>query len=185
MAVKRVLLFGVAIAVGALFYYQYVQNTERKTLEKAEWDRAKRETVEGISRLVAETNAVDDWERQLSKGKKYRLEPILTIELERLWMSGRPILFLGAIDDIKISRIKGALERAAKRASVKASPYVLRHTAAVWMAEDGVPLEEISQYLGHTNLEVTRKHYARFSSTYLRRAAASLQLRDKGSFGVM
>ena len=79
----------------------HVQNAEREGLQKAEWARAKRETVEGISRLVAETNAVVDWDRQLSKGKKYRLEPILTIELERLWMSGRPILFLGAIDDIK------------------------------------------------------------------------------------
>jgi integrase len=74
-------------------------------------------------------------------------------------------------------RIKGALERAAKRANVQASPYILRHTAAVWMAEDGVPLEEISQYLGHTSLELTRKHYARFSPSYLRRAAASLRIR--------
>ena len=81
-----------------------------------------------------------------------------------------------------LKRVKGALERAAKRAGVKASPYVLRHTSAVWMAEAGVPLDEISQYLGHTNVEITRKHYARFSPTHLRRAADALQV-VRGSTG--
>lgn len=79
-------------------------------------------------------------------------------------------------------RIKGAFERAAARAGLDCSPYRLRHTAAVWMAEAGVPIEEISQYLGHTNLEITRKHYARYSPTHLRRAAASLQI-VRGSTG--
>jgi hypothetical protein len=50
--------------------------------------------------------------------------------------------------------IKGALECAAKRA-VKASPYVLRHTAAVWIAEAGVPIPELGQYLGPPNLGTT------------------------------
>ncbi|HEY5827216.1 MAG TPA: site-specific integrase [Hyphomicrobiaceae bacterium] len=81
-----------------------------------------------------------------------------------------------------LKRVKGALERAAKRAGVKVSPYVLRHTSAVWMAEAGVPLEEIAQYLGHTNVEITRKHYARFSPTHLRRAANTLQV-VRGSTG--
>jgi len=31
------------------------------------------------------------------------------------------------------------------RAGVKATPHVLRHTAAVHMAEDGVPMEEIAR----------------------------------------
>ena len=54
-----------------------------------------------------------------------------------------------------LKRIKGALERACKRAKVKASPYVLRHTAGVWMAEAGVPMEEIAQYMGHTDPKIT------------------------------
>jgi integrase len=31
------------------------------------------------------------------------------------------------------------------------------------MAEAGIPMEEIAQYLGHANVEVTRKVYARYS----------------------
>jgi len=54
------------------------------------------------------------------------------------------------------------------------SPHVLRHTAAVWMAEDGVDIEEIAQYLGHEDSRITRRVYARFSPGHLQRAATSL-----------
>ena len=98
---KRFLLIALAIAVGGFLFHQYLQNAERERVEKAERERIRSETAAAITRLVKETNAVDNWDRQLSKGQRYRLEPILTVELERLWMSGRPILFLGSIDDIK------------------------------------------------------------------------------------
>lgn len=81
-----------------------------------------------------------------------------------------------------LKRIKGALERACKRARVKASPYVLRHTAGVWMAEAGVPMAEIAQYMGHTDLQTTYRVYARFSPTHLQRAANTLQI-VRGSDG--
>lgn len=55
------------------------------------------------------------------------------------------------------------------------TPHVLRHTAAVHMAEAGIPISEISQYLGHTNSRITEKVYARFSPSYLRRAASALE----------
>jgi integrase len=82
----------------------------------------------------------------------------------------------------KIKSIKGALKRAAGRAKVEASPYVLRHTAAVWMAEDGVPIEEIAQVMGHNKPEITYKVYARFSPKHQAKAVASLQV-VRGSGG--
>jgi hypothetical protein len=42
------------------------------------------------------------------------------------------------------------------------------------MAEDGVPMEEIAQFLGHSNVSITRRVYARFSPIYLRKAAKSV-----------
>lgn len=83
-----------------------------------------------------------------------------------------------------LKRIKGALARAAERADIAVSPYVLRHTAAVWMAEDEVPLEEIAQYLGHTDVNTTYRVYGRFSPKYLQRAANSLQV-VRGSAGTV
>lgn len=56
------------------------------------------------------------------------------------------------------------------------SPHVFRHSAAVWMAESGEPMEVIAQFLGHTNPEITRRVYARYSPTYLRSAAKALEL---------
>lgn len=52
--------------------------------------------------------------------------------------------------------------------------HVLRHTAAVHMAEAGVPMEEISQYLGHSNVQITAAVYARFSPQHLSKAAEAL-----------
>lgn len=54
------------------------------------------------------------------------------------------------------------------------SPHMLRHSAAVWLAEDGHSMEEISQFMGHNNAKVTARIYARFSPTYLRRLSDSL-----------
>jgi integrase len=77
-----------------------------------------------------------------------------------------------------IRTVKGAFERACARCGWDdVTPHVLRHTAAVWMAEAGVPMAVISQYLGHTSTAVTEKVYARFSPEYLKTAASALEMR--------
>lgn len=52
--------------------------------------------------------------------------------------------------------------------------HTLRHSAAVHMAEAGVPMDEISQYLGHSNVSITASTYARFSPQHLSKAAEAL-----------
>ena len=75
----------------------------------------------------------------------------------------------------KIGRIVKAFRRTAERAGMPwCTPHVLRHTAAVWMAEAGVPMAEIAQYLGHSDSRITERVYARFSPHHLRRAASAL-----------
>ncbi|TDH35055.1 site-specific integrase [Pseudohoeflea suaedae] len=56
------------------------------------------------------------------------------------------------------------------------SPHMLRHSAAVWLAEDGHSMEEIAQFLGHKNSRMTANVYARFSPTHLRKLANSLEI---------
>jgi integrase len=56
------------------------------------------------------------------------------------------------------------------------SPHMLRHSAAVWLAEDGHDMHEISQYLGHGDVKTTTRIYARFSPTHLRKLADSLNV---------
>lgn len=75
----------------------------------------------------------------------------------------------------RIRSIKKSFKRTALKAGIDdISPHTLRHTAAVWLAESGVPMSEISQYLGHNNTRITEKVYARYSPDYLRKAAGAL-----------
>lgn len=46
-----------------------------------------------------------------------------------------------------------------KKAGVKyASPHKLRHTAASWLAQDGVPLYDIKDLLGHGSIKTTERY---------------------------
>lgn len=89
--------------------------------------------------------------------------------------NGKPIL-----------RMKNAFGRAAVRAGLPwVTPHVLRHTAAVHMAEAGNSMDEIAQYLGHDDVDTTRRIYARFSPGYLRKAAAALDEKPTPAFRVV
>lgn len=75
----------------------------------------------------------------------------------------------------RVASIKTGFYAAVKNAGLKnVSPHVLRHTAAVKMAAGGVPISQISQYLGHTSTYVTERVYARFAPDHLREAAEIL-----------
>lgn len=72
--------------------------------------------------------------------------------------------------------MKRSFETACRLGGIEdATPHVMRHSAAVRMAEDGVPIIEIAQFLGHTDPTVTYRVYARFSPDHLRRAANALE----------
>jgi integrase len=77
----------------------------------------------------------------------------------------------------RVLSVKRSFKAAARRAGLEpsTSPHILRHSAAVHMAESGVPIAEIAQFLGHSSEAVTFRVYARYSPTYLRRAAAVLE----------
>lgn len=64
--------------------------------------------------------------------------------------------------------IRKAFEGASQRSGVKATPYTLRHTGAVWAVERGINMAALAQLLGHDDDRTTQKHYARFSQDYLR-----------------
>jgi integrase len=82
----------------------------------------------------------------------------------------------------KVGSVKRGLRVTAARAGVgHVSPHMLRHSAAVHMAEAGIPMPEISQFLGHANTRITEEVYARFSPNYLRDAASALEYGDLGS----
>lgn len=70
-----------------------------------------------------------------------------------------------------VQSVKKAIQRLSERTGIAFSPHVLRHTCAVWMAQDNVPMQMISQYLGHTSLRMTESTYARYSPSFMVQAS--------------
>lgn len=89
---------------------------------------------------------------------------------------GRQSQFIVERGARQIGSMKKAFQAASARAGIKVTPYMLRHTGAVWAAEGGVSMAELAQYMGHDDDRTTQKHYARFSPDHLRRVSVNLQL---------
>jgi len=76
----------------------------------------------------------------------------------------------------RVRSIRKGFDKAAQAAKLPGiTPHDLRRSAARVMIEKGIPMSEVSQYLGHSSTAVTEKVYGRFSPGYLRKAAEALE----------
>lgn len=89
-----------ALVIGGYLVNSYLDGKARRDAKIAHARKIDKETRLAVSEMINRWNAFDDWESQLSKGEMFRSNPILTIELEKLWVQNRPIYFTGAIKDI-------------------------------------------------------------------------------------
>jgi integrase len=84
--------------------------------------------------------------------------------------SGRVVRMAGEA----VLSVRKAYERACSMAGLSdAHRHDLRRTAASWAVQDGRTFEEVATMLGDT-VEVTRKHYAMHSPSYLRGVVDSI-----------
>jgi integrase len=75
---------------------------------------------------------------------------------------------------VAVASIKTGFRNAVGRAGLKGvTPHVLRHTAATWMVQSGVPLPMVAAYLGNS-VEMVERVYGHHSPEWLRRAADAL-----------
>lgn len=81
----------------------------------------------------------------------------------------------------RVQCIKKAFQAASERSGVRATPYTLRHTGAVWAAEGGISMPELAQMMGHDDDRTTQKHYARFSPEHLRNVVDVIEKTAQGS----
>lgn len=133
------------------------------------WDR-----VDMKRKLI---HLVDPEDRGRRKGRA-------TIPINDTLMAALQEARKGALSDYvvewggeRVKSVKRSIETAARNAEVPdVSPHVFRHTAAVWMAEAGIPIPEIAQYLGHSNPIITYRVYAKYSPNHLRGAAKVLEI---------
>ena len=80
-----------------------------------------------------------------------------------------------------VACIKKAFQAASQRSTVHVTPYMLRHTGAVWAAESGISMPELAQMMGHDDDQTTQKHYARFTPDYLRGVVRAIEGKARGS----
>ena len=97
---KKIIWIIIAVAAVGYFSNSYMEKRAKSEAERAEAERVEHATKAAVSQMALRTKSVTDWETNLSKGERFRFEPILTVELERLWLQQRPILFIGSIKDI-------------------------------------------------------------------------------------
>jgi len=74
-----------------------------------------------------------------------------------------------------IKRLRTGFNAAVKAAGLKnVTPHVLRHTAAVHLVANGVPMQKVSQYLGHSSTAITERVYGRYAPDHLKNEAEIL-----------
>lgn len=59
------------------------------------------------------------------------------------------------------------------------SPHTLRHTAAVHLVANGVPMQKVAQFLGHSSTHVTERVYGRYAPDHLREEAQILDFASR------
>jgi len=117
--------------------------------------------------------------RKAVTNKRRQMVPMATMARAAL-SEARPGALTEYVIEWGASRVRSVrvgFAAACRRAGLAdVTPHTLRHTAAVWMAEAGVPMAEIAEYLGHTDTQTTFRVYARFSPSALARAMGAVDL---------
>src|SRR5690606_16530749 len=125
------------------------------------WDRV------DIERRMIQLRNPFDRDRRKGRATVPVNDTLLTALQEAQRGALTPFVIEWASEPVKsIKRGLKAAGAAAGRPDV--SPHMLRHSAAVWMAEGGHSMAEIAQFLGHDDERTTARIYARFSPTHLR-----------------
>lgn len=74
-----------------------------------------------------------------------------------------------------VHNLETGIATSADKACLDGIPaHFFRYTAAVWMIEAGIPMEKMSQFLGHKNSATSVRMYTRYPPSHLRKAAEAL-----------
>lgn len=76
--------------------YVVLENSAREKDELAKKQQAKK----ALLSLANRYNAIHDWKKQLCGGQEFRYEEVMTVELQNLWLTKKPILWIGDIRDV-------------------------------------------------------------------------------------
>jgi len=79
----------------------------------------------------------------------------------------------------RVKSIRKGFQNACTRAGLEGvTIHTLRHSAAVHMVSAGISMHKVSQYLGHSNTQITERVYARFAPSHMQDAADVLNFTE-------
>lgn len=153
-----------------LFIILGIATAARKTaLFELTWDR-----VDFRRRIIS--LMLDDEVRRVKKRATVPMNDMALMALQEA-KAGALTDFVIEYSGASVKSVRTGFSKAVKRAGLEdVTPHVLRHSAAVWMAEDGHSMSEIAQFLGHSDSRITEFVYAKYSPEYLKKAAKALDL---------
>lgn len=98
-------LIGLVLVAGVTYWgYSWWQDrlvAEEKQIASEARQRALRHSV---ADMATRANAVTGWAATLAGNKRMRTGPIMTAELQKLWLGDRPVLFVGNVRDVAMNK---------------------------------------------------------------------------------
>ena len=92
----------IAAGLGYWAYSSWQDHLESKRIQQSVKAREQALKI-SIIEMASRVNAATDWTTNLAVTKSFRTSPVLTSELQKQWVTNRPIFFLGNIQDITIN----------------------------------------------------------------------------------
>lgn len=106
----------------------------------------------------------------IGKGNKERFVYVGSRALHAVWLyltTERPQCQQVRVDPVFLTfdgypmdrdNLRKAIQRLGKEVVPRVYPHLLRHTGAVWRLRNGMNLEMLREFLGHSSLETTRQY---------------------------
>jgi hypothetical protein len=102
--VLKTTIFALVIAGVALWllnlYFRGQEKQSKAEAAREQWQATIDSTRQSVRRMVQRYAAIDDWEAKLIRSG-WRASLVYTVELENLWISPRPIVFVGLLSDAR------------------------------------------------------------------------------------
>jgi hypothetical protein len=99
--IKKLIVAVILVAVAAYLVNNWLKDRKEKQAALDARKRHSEEIVNSVDSIAKESNAIGNWDIVLTRGdSSFRYTPVLTIELQKLWLVDRPILFVGKICDV-------------------------------------------------------------------------------------
>src|SRR5690606_2190282 len=90
----------IILLVVGYFVNSCVQEERKETKARLEEEVKEQKVRDAVLGLQKRTGASAAWVDSLEGERHRRRDPVLTVELEKLWLTGNPIIFVGEIADV-------------------------------------------------------------------------------------